>query len=505
MLGKILEHKATLIIGIVACLVVAIFGGYYLLRPETRQFTTAVVSPRDISETITASGKVDSDSHVTLSFKQSGTVASVNVKVGDVVYKGQVLATLNAGSLEASLAEAKADVLSAEASLTSLQKGATPQTRAVYSQNIATAQSDLATANEDAYLKVHDAITNDIDTLFQNGASPNPQFIPPVESYTIGLALTAARIDIGSRLATWNSSLTQNALSSTSLADAVNTLAAVKSFMNQVSAETNRLTPSNSGLTTNQVGAYILSASAAASAVNAASSEFTSANQAYESSIDQADVIEASSTPEAITMAEAALAKAQANQASVQSQLQDTMLIAPFGGVIGSVNPKVGEVFNASDPAIDVLSQGNYKIDILIPENEIGAVTVGAPALVTFDAYGSNLEATATVASVDLSETMTNGVGAYKATVYLNSANPTIRTGMTGNVSIEGPTASGVLTIPTSAIINENDNSFVLFRNQSGSFVMRQITTGLVGEGGTEVTSGLNQGDVVAAFGNFNQ
>lgn len=505
MLGKILEHKATLVTGIVACIAVAGFGGYYLLKPPARHFTTAVVEPRNISESITASGKVDSDSHVSLSFKKAGTVSSVNVKVGDFVTKGQILASLDAGSIQASLAVAEADVLSAQAGLTSLQKGATPQTRAVYSQNVSTAKFNLSTASQGAYLKARDAITNKIDSLFQNGPSANPTFVPQTDSYQTGLTLSSSRVDLGGSLAAWNAAVSADPLSDAALRQASNTLASTKAFVDLVSSQINRLSPSNSGMTAAQISVYVTTVSAAATEVNSATSDFNSAVQAYNSSVDQANVIEASSTPEAITVAQASVAKAQANVASVASQLQDSRLIAPFDGIVGSVNPKVGEAFEASVPAIDVLSQGNYKIDILIPENEIGAVSVGAPAVVTFDAYGTDLQATATVASVDLSETVTNGVGAYKATVYLNGSNPAIRTGMTGNVSIQGPSAGGVLAVPASAVVSQGGSSFVLARNQSGSYVMRPVTTGISGGGWTEIKSGLAAGDAVAAFGSFAQ
>jgi RND family efflux transporter MFP subunit len=188
--------------------------------------------------------------------------------------------------------------------------------------------------------------------------------------------------------------------------------------------------------------------------------------------------------------------------ALVQSQIADMSLIAPFDGIVGSVNPKVGEAFSASVPAIDVLSKGNYKIDIMIPENEIGGVAAGSQAVVTFDAYGLALEATATVATVDISETMTNGIGAYKATLYLNGSDSRIRTGMTGNVTIQGPSANSVLAIPTSAVISESGSSFALVGNTDGSFAKRQIQTGLSGGGWTEVRSGLSAGNIVAAFGN---
>ena len=505
MFGRILEHKITLAIGAIACIAVVGAGSYYFFKPSPHNFTTAIAQVRNINETITSDGKVDSDSHVTLSFKKGGTVSSVSVKVGDTVRKGQVLAMLDASDLYASLQGAQADVLAADANLSALQKGATVQTRTVYSQSISTASLSLATADQGAYLKVRDALQNKLDTLFQNGATSNPQIQIATESYTVRLALNASRADLTSRLDRWNKLISQNPTGGDALAEASADLLATKNFTDSLFSEANLLTPSNSGLTVSQISAFVASVNAAASEINSATSDFNSAAQAYNTARDQASVVEASSTPEAIIAAQAQIAKAQANQSLVQSQIADMSLIAPFDGIVGSVNPKVGEAFDASVPAIDVLSKGNYKIDIMVPENEIGGVMAGSQADVTFDAYGLGLEATATVATVDISETTTNGIGAYKATLYLNGSDPRIRTGMTGNVTIQGPSASSVLAIPTSAVITENGSSFALVESADTSYAKRPIQTGLSGGGWTEIRSGLSAGNIVAAFGNSSQ
>ena len=49
-----------------------------------------------------------------LNFATSGTLQSVNVKVGDHVKKGQLIATLDPSSAELTLEEAEANVTSAE-------------------------------------------------------------------------------------------------------------------------------------------------------------------------------------------------------------------------------------------------------------------------------------------------------------------------------------------------------------------------------------------------------
>ncbi len=100
MFGKILHHKITFGISVALVVAVVLVGGYYLLFPGGAQYETAVAAPRDIQESVTASGMVDSDQNVSLSFRSAGTVAAVNVSVGDHVTAGEVLASLDNSALQ---------------------------------------------------------------------------------------------------------------------------------------------------------------------------------------------------------------------------------------------------------------------------------------------------------------------------------------------------------------------------------------------------------------------
>jgi RND family efflux transporter MFP subunit len=210
-------------------------------------------------------------------------------------------------------------------------------------------------------------------------------------------------------------------------------------------------------------------------------------------------------------IAEASLVKAQANVASIQSQISDTVLTAPFDGIVASVGPKVGQSFPANTPAIDIISAGAYKINIMVPENEVSAIAVGDESDVSIDG-SDGITATGTVSSIDLSETMVNGVGAYKTTVYLSnsdantSAQSGIRTGMSATVIINGASADNVIAIPASAIVTKNDGSYALIFNKTkNSYAERKIEVGISDGNYTEVRSGIQAGEVVAAFGESGQ
>jgi multidrug resistance efflux pump len=72
---------------------------------------------------------------------------------------------------------------------------------------------------------------------------------------------------------------------------------------------------------------------------------------------------------------------------------------------VASVDPKVGEAYSAAVPAIDLVSAGNYKINLMIPENQVADIEVGDSATLSFNA-SSDLTATATVSSIDLAPTV---------------------------------------------------------------------------------------------------
>ncbi|WP_026422560.1 efflux RND transporter periplasmic adaptor subunit [Actinokineospora inagensis] len=95
-------RRGLLVNGLLAVVLVGLgVGGYFLFfntgsEPAAAATArTAAVTARDVSETVTASGTVQSGYSGSASFGTSGTVATVSVKVGDVVTKGQTLGTLD--------------------------------------------------------------------------------------------------------------------------------------------------------------------------------------------------------------------------------------------------------------------------------------------------------------------------------------------------------------------------------------------------------------------------
>jgi multidrug efflux pump subunit AcrA (membrane-fusion protein) len=154
------RRKTWLIRGVAAALVVILAGGaawFFLGRSSTTAQAssskaamaasqTTTVKKGDIRVTATGSATLVASQSVDLSFTTNGTVSELNVKLGDSVKTGDVLARLgNASSLEADVAAAELTLLEAKNTLSTLQKNADLNLATAY-QTMVTAQDTYDTA-----------------------------------------------------------------------------------------------------------------------------------------------------------------------------------------------------------------------------------------------------------------------------------------------------------------------------------------------------------------------
>lgn len=99
-------HKIAAIIGaiifLIAILIVPKRVTSYLKGP-VEQYETAKVKKEDLSQTISASGEVESENQVTLKFQTSGQLVWVGVKEGDYINKWQAIASLDKREIEKNL------------------------------------------------------------------------------------------------------------------------------------------------------------------------------------------------------------------------------------------------------------------------------------------------------------------------------------------------------------------------------------------------------------------
>lgn len=135
---------------------VVAFGGWYAAMGRdsgsggtelpTEQIVAATVGT--IAKTVTAQGVVAAADSDDLNFASSGTVTAVNVKAGQTVASGDVLATLDSPALRQAVADAQARLANAKATLADDKaSGASSSRLSADASNVQSAQDALDQAN----------------------------------------------------------------------------------------------------------------------------------------------------------------------------------------------------------------------------------------------------------------------------------------------------------------------------------------------------------------------
>ena len=387
-------------------------GGFFLwdtqLKGESSsapKTTTQAVTRGTIRQTVATTGTVAAESSTSLSFQTTGRVTSVNVKLGEQVKQGDVLAEVDTTDLKSALATAQANLRSAQIKLRQLQKPATAADLAAADQAVAQAQATYDKAN------------NDLSTLT---GPPSASDLAAAQQ-----AVSAAESQLQQAQNNLDS-LTQGA----SVADIAAAQAAVASAQAALSAAQNAVTNAQNSVTSAQ--ATLFSAETAYCAVDS-SMAFCTTRAAPISGADRSALLGVTQTPVAsgtptagsapslaasvltadggYTTATNALANANGNVTSAQSALASAQakLAALQAGASSDDVAAAQAAVNAAQAALDsaneklaLLTGGPTAADLSAAQ---GAVNSAQAALTAAQAKRDDVEQGATSDDIDLQET----------------------------------------------------------------------------------------------------
>lgn len=194
-----------------------------------------------------------------------------------------------------------------------------------------------------------------------------------------------------------------------------------------------------------------------------------------------------------VTLAELAVEKAR-------QALEDATLTAPFNGTAAAVNVHVGDVVSPSVPAITILTPNALRVKLTLGETDLPAVEVGQTGLIIFDAI-QDVAYPLRITSIGLAPDTQQGVVTYTALAELtrlDEGGEDVRPapGMNGAAMVTTEEKANVLVVPSQAIRQRGGNSVVDVL-VDGKLETRTIRTGNSDTTNTEVTSGLEAGDLV--------
>lgn len=193
---------------------------------------------------------------------------------------------------------------------------------------------------------------------------------------------------------------------------------------------------------------------------------------------------------------------AQAQWAMQQALLAQTELVAPFAGVVAEINGEIGEFVTPSPPgvptppAIDLIADDCLYVRAPIDEVDAAGIQIGMPVRITLDAFRGkyfNGEVTRIAPYVQDYEKQARTVDVEaKFTPLPNDVK--LLVGYSADIEVILKHQDKVLRVPTETIF---DQSQVLRLNAEGLLEQVQITAGLSNWTWTEVSAGLQAGDLI--------
>ncbi len=414
---------------------------------------TQTLTRGDLIASVSATGSLQPEQQINVSFLIPGTVAEVLVKSGDAVQAGQVLARLDAAELQLAVAQAedalriaelrrqkllagpseddiaiaKANVRAANAAAYDLQRGAGPQEAQIAKLNYDQAQENFRKLNEQ------------YNNLVQF-ANDNPQFAPP-QATLDQLKQNQENAYYQAEIARLQYEQARNPADPGSLAAAYARIAQAQAQLDQLLAKPTQI------------------------------------------QLDQAD----------LAVAQAQLALDQAKNRLARAELR-----APIAGLVSAVNIRVGEPAGTGAPAVVLLDTARFQLDVTVNEVDVAQLAVGQPVRVTVEALpGTAL--TGKVQRIAPTSVVQGGAVNYVVRIVLDETQAGLRAGMSATVEVTVARVTNVVLAPNWAIRRDRQTGQAFLSVQRGDALVEvPIETGLRGEALTEVVSGAQPGEVAA-------
>ncbi|MBN1594183.1 MAG: efflux RND transporter periplasmic adaptor subunit [Candidatus Coatesbacteria bacterium] len=203
-----------------------------------------------------------------------------------------------------------------------------------------------------------------------------------------------------------------------------------------------------------------------------------------------------------LTLAQAGLAQANARLDSVKQQLSDSIIRAPFSGVVVGKMTNEGEFVGAGGPPLVwLMDLSTVKIDVGIPEENSGKVSVGQSARVTLDAFPGK-SFTGEVITVNPRVDANNR--SYNVQIQVDNDDPDyfLNSGMFARVTLITGIKDDALIVPSKALVTV-EGKRLLYVAEKSVAKERRIVVGAADNGNVEIISGLEPEEQVIIEGNW--
>ncbi len=175
----------------------------------------------------------------------------------------------------------------------------------------------------------------------------------------------------------------------------------------------------------------------------------------------------------------------------------DTFLVAPHNGVVSNLMIEDGSLVIAGNELLRLTDIQTLVATIYVDEIDIGQVEDDMKVIFTADAIPGR-EFVGTVTKVAPRSSIRDGVVVYEVELTLDDSDSLLRVGMTVDAEIALEEVENTILIPSRFVRRApNGQSTVIILNEDGTRQERMVITGLRGQQNTEIISGIAPGELV--------
>jgi HlyD family secretion protein len=439
-------------------IIIIIVGGYYGVKkafaaPSVPQYTLSPVRRGNITQTVTGSGQVSAENQLDVTSEVSAKVTSIKVSVGQHVKAGDLLATLDTK-------DALVSLQNAQIAYEKITKPADPGDLTTAQNNLSKAYSDGYTAIASVFLHFPSVMGGLKDMLYsrtgylsdgqastmsETGRNYRFQAAADYESMSISYN---ALLEMYRGLSKDSSSTQIQAMlgnTATLEKQLVETLKAVQTAYNFISTSQPDYNPSGATSAGASITSWSNQAASDLSGVISASNTITNNKESLDKLQEGADTLDVKSQQISLDQA--------------QKNYEKYFIRAPFEGIVGRIPVSLYSTAGGSTVIATIVGDQKRAV-ISLNEVDAAKVAAGQKVTITFDAI-DGLNATGTVQEVDQVGTVSQGVVSYGVKILIDTTDPRIKPGMSVNTAIITAQKENVLVVPTAAVKTQGNRKYV--------------------------------------------
>ena len=466
---------------IVAAALVVVFGGYSVVnsviaKNTPTQVNTITAAKGSVEETISTSGKVNSEQSRTYYAPVGAVITEMNVSLGDVVEEGQQLVTFDTSDLEAQKTKAALDASASANGYRSTQYQSDKKQSEYNEAVIGLDELKVLAAGQEQYVQ---GLKYNLEDDIQNKKEDLQEWLNKLnlELEIQNNKLSEPRSEesrerIQETIQNLNESIrrTSNEINDLNMSDEM------KEKQRIIDAEQKKLDDMK---------------------------EEISRREGKESSSEAGIVDPYAKQQQADNMQSAQITAEEAAEKLAKGQ---EGVKAEFGGIVtkiatmsSSANASAGggllegATVSEGTELFTIESNQQVKVDISITKYDLAKIAVGQKADITIadQKYEGEVTKINKVAANNAQGSPVVGVE-----VHINNPDSGIYLGVEAQVVIHTNSAQDVITLPVE-IVNTDRNGDFCYVVENGVVTMRRITTGISSDTDVEVTDGLKEGDLV--------